>query len=234
MQDIFRRIYNDAKKKIEKLKNRLEEIQTENNEKCKEKAKKDIHIWEQIAEDERKRLENEKQRKKLMDEEKEIQESFSNKVGTDIANSKKLIGFIKRYVLIGIVTGVPGIGLTYLYDKWQENKMIKDLYNKNIETVTNQNNKELAREYELLRKKFCKAYDVDKIEKLIMASDEIERLKNDKKALEKLNEEIKKCRESYQKNLDSYIENQIIEEIVEETTTIEETEEEEDEPEIRK
>jgi len=220
-------------KEIDKLKNRLEEIQIENNEKYKAKVQKDIKIYEQMAEDERKRLENEKQRKKLMDEEKEIQESFSNKVGTDIANSKKLIGFIKRYVLIGIVTGVPGIGLTYLYDKWQENKMVKDLYNKNIETVANQNNKELAREYELLRKKFCKAYDVDKIEKLIMASDEIERLKNDKKALEKLNEEIKKCRESYQKNLDSYIENQIIEEIVEETTTIEETEEEEEEPEIR-
>ena len=165
-------------KEIDKLKNRLEEIQIENNEKYKAKVQKDIKIYEQMAEDERKRLENEKQRKKLMDEEKEIQESFSNKVGTDIANSKKLIGFIKRYVLIGIVTGVPGIGLTYLYDKWQENKMVKDLYNKNIETVANQNNKELAREYELLRKKFCKAYDVDKIEKLIMASDEIERLKN--------------------------------------------------------
>jgi len=223
-------------KEIDKLKNRLEEIQIENNEKYKAKVQKDIKIYEQMAEDERKRLENEKQRKKLMDEEKEIQESFSNKVGTDIANSKKLIGFIKRYVLIGIVTGVPGIGLTYLYDKWQENKMVKDLYNKNIETVANQNNKELAREYELLRKKFCKAYDVDKIEKLIMASDEIERLKNDKKALEKLNEEIKKYRESYEKNLGNLIENQIIQEtqeVVEETTITEEIEDEE-EKEIRR
>lgn len=219
-------------KELEKLKNRLDEIQIENDKKHKTKVEKDLKIYEQMAEDERKRLENERQRKKILDEEKEIQESFSNKVGTDIANSKKLIGFIKRYVLIGIITGVPGIGLTYLWDKWQENKMVKDLYTKNIETVANQNNKDLAKEYELLKKKFCKAYDVDKIEKLIMASDEIERLKHDKKALEKLNEEIKKCRESYQKNLDSYIENQIIEEIVEETTITEETEEEE-EPEIR-
>ncbi len=72
-----------------------------------------------------------------------------------------MIGFIKRYVLIGIVTGVPGIGLTYLWDKWQENKMAKDLYNKNLETVSNPNNRELAKEYEMFRKKFYKAYDFD-------------------------------------------------------------------------
>lgn len=75
-----------------------------------------------------------------------------------------MIGFIKRYVLIGIVTGVPGIALTYLWDKWQENKMVKDLYNKNISLVTNPNNRELAKEYEILRRKFYKAYDIDKIE----------------------------------------------------------------------
>lgn len=212
----------------EKLKNRLEEIQ-------KEKIEKDKEYFNQMSTEEEKRLEGEKQRKKLKEEEEKIQQSFANKLGTDVAQSKKLFGFIKRYVLIGIVTGIPGIGLTYLWDKWQENKMVKDLYNKNIETVTNPNNKDLAKEYELLRRKFNKAYDIDKIERLLKTSEEIEKLKNDNKALEKLNEEIKKCREAYEKNLDNYIENQILsekEEVTEETT-IEETEEEE-EPEIRR
>ena len=112
--------------------------------------------------------------------------------------------------MIGIVTGVPGIALTYLWDKWQENKMVKDLYEKNIKSITNPNNRELAKEYETLRKKFYKAYDIDKIENLLMASDEIEKLKKDNKSIQKLTEEIKKAREQYEKNLGLYIENQII------------------------
>lgn len=210
----------------EKVKNRLEEIQEENEKIKKEKEQK---YFEEQKNIEDKTKENEKLRKKLKDEEEKIQTSFSNKVGTDIAHSKKLIGFIKRYVLIGMVTGVPGIALTYLWDKWQENKMVKDLYEKNIQSVTNPNNRELAKEYEILRRKFYKAYDIDKIEKLLMASEEIEKLKNDKKSIQKLTEEIKKCRETYTKNLDNYIENQIIseqQEIVEETTVVEEMEEE--------
>ncbi len=210
----------------EKIKNRLEEIQEENEKIKKEKEQK---YFEEQKNIEDKTKENEKLRKKLKDEEEKIQTSFSNKVGTDIAHSKKLIGFIKRYVLIGMVTGVPGIALTYLWDKWQENKMVKDLYEKNIQSVTNPNNRELAKEYEILRRKFYKAYDIDKIEKLLMASEEIEKLKNDKKSIQKLTEEIKKCRETYTKNLDNYIENQIIseqQEIVEETTVVEEMEEE--------
>ena len=163
-------------------------------------------------------------------------QNFSNKLGSDVAQSKKLFGFLKRYVLIGIVTGVPGIALTYLWDKWQENKMVKDLYEKNIELVANPNNKDLAKEYELLRRKFYKAYDIDKIERLVKTSKDIEKLKNDNKLLEKLNEEIRKCREEYEKNLGNYIENQIVSEIheeTEETTVVEETEEDE-EPEIRR
>lgn len=109
-------------KDIDKLKNRLDEIQKENN-----KKEQDKEYYEQMADSEEKRLNAERQRKKLKEEEQKIQESFSNKLGTDIAQSKKIFGFIKRYVLIGIVTGVPGIALTYLWDKWQENKMVKDL-----------------------------------------------------------------------------------------------------------
>lgn len=212
----------------DKLKNRLNEIQNENSKKNQNKE-----YCEQMADSEEKRLEAEKQRKKLKEEEQKIQESFSNKLGTDIAQSKRIFGFIKRYVLIGIVTGVPGIALTYLWDKWQENKMVKDLYNKNIETVANPNNKDLAKEYEILRQKFYKAYDIDKIERLVKTSEEIEKLKNDNNLVKKLNEEIKKCRTIYEKNLDNYIENQILsetKEIIEETTITED----EEEPEIRR
>jgi len=215
----------------ERLKNRLEEIQKE--EKSKESKEKEY--MEEMKTNEEKRLENEKQRKKLREEEEKLQQNFSNKLGSDVAQSKKLFGFLKRYVLIGIVTGVPGIALTYLWDKWQENKMVKDLYEKNIELVANPNNKDLAKEYELLRRKFYKAYDIDKIERLVKTSEDIEKLKNDNKLLEKLNEEIRKCREEYEKNLGNYIENQIVSEIHEETeeTTVVETEEDE-EPEIRR
>ncbi len=216
----------------ERLKNRLEEIQKE--EKSKESKEKEY--MEEMKTNEEKRLENEKQRKKLREEEEKLQQNFSNKLGSDVAQSKKLFGFLKRYVLIGIVTGVPGIALTYLWDKWQENKMVKDLYEKNIELVANPNNKDLAKEYELLRRKFYKAYDIDKIERLVKTSEDIEKLKNDNKLLEKLNEEIRKCREEYEKNLGNYIENQIVSEIheeTEETTVVEETEEDE-EPEIRR
>lgn len=191
----------------EKVKTRIGEIQEEYEKIKKDKDKK---YFEEQKDIEEKTKENEERRKKIKDEEEKIQLSFSNKVGTDIAHSKKMIGFIKRYVLIGIVTGVPGIALTYLWDKWQENKMVKDLYEKNIQAVANPNNRELAKEYEMLRRKFYKAYDIDKIEKSLMASDEIEKLKNDNKSVQKLTEEISRCRETYTKNLGNYIENQII------------------------
>ena len=213
-------------KDTEKLEKRLEELQKERNE----KLKKDKQIVEEMMTNEQKRLQSEKERKKLKDEEEKIQANFSDKLGMNISQSKKLLGFIKRYVLIGIVTGVPGIALSYLWDKWQENKMLKDLYDKNIEKVANPNNKELAKEYEILRRKFYKAYDIDKIERLVDTSEEIKQLKNDKKMLEKLNEEIKKYSNEYEKNLDIYIENQIISE----TNQTEKVTEDEEELEIRR
>lgn len=203
-----------------KIKTRIGEIQEENE---KIKKNKDKKYFEEQKDIEKKTKENEVRRKKIKDEEEKLQLDFSNKVGTDIVRSKKLIGFIKRYVLIGIVTGVPGIAITYLWDKWQENKMVKELYQKNIEAVVNPSNRELAREYELLRKKFYKAYDIDKIEKLLITSNELEKLKDDNKSIQKLTEEIRKAREIYTKNLDNYIEDQII---AEQKDVIEKTEEE--------
>lgn len=191
----------------EKVKTRLDEILEENK---KIKKEKDKRYFEEQKDIEEKTKENEKMRKKLKDEDEKIQLNFSDKVESNIADNRKVVGFIKRYILIGMVTGVPGIAITYLWDKWQENKMVKDLYEKNIRSITNPNNRELAKEYETLRKKFYKAYDIDKIENLLMASDEIEKLKKDNKSIQKLTEEIKKAREQYEKNLGLYIENQII------------------------
>ena len=96
-------------KDTEKLEKRLEELQKERNE----KLKKDKQIVEEMMTNEQKRLQSEKERKKLKDEEGKIQANFSDKLGMNISQSKKLLGFIKRYVLIGIVTGVPGIALSY-------------------------------------------------------------------------------------------------------------------------
>lgn len=94
-----------------KIKTRIGEIQEENEKIKKDKDKK---YFEEQKDIEKKTKENEVRRKKIKDEEEKLQLDFSNKVGTDIVRSKKLIGFIKRYVLIGIVTGVPGIAITYL------------------------------------------------------------------------------------------------------------------------
>ncbi|MDO5556546.1 MAG: hypothetical protein Q4G09_08195 [Clostridia bacterium] len=177
----------------------------------------------EIKESEEKRLDTEIKRKKLSEEEIKLQELFSNRIGTNLEDSKKIVTFIKRYILIGIITGIPGIALTYLYDKWEENKIVKDLYSKNIQTILQPNNRELAKEYELLKNKFYKAYDIDKIEMLLKTSEELEKLKNDKQAIEKLNIEIKKCMEVYEQNIEKCLETQIIEQ----TTTVETEEEEE-------
>ena len=194
---------------MNRIEHRLEELQAENEKFKERKEESERKYFEEQKDIEDKIRENEELRKKLLEEETKLQESFSSKVGTDIEESKKIIGFIKRYVLIGIITGVPGIALAYIWDKWQENKMLRELYSKNIESVANPNNKELAKEYELLRNRFYKAYDIDKIEKLIINSDEIAKLKSDKQSIEKLTEEIRKCREQYGENLNKYIEKQI-------------------------
>lgn len=221
-------------KPVEKLKKRLKEVQEENEKVKDEKLVKDRRYFEEQRNIEERIQEDEKIRKKLKEEEQQMQVNFSNKIGIDIAQSKKLIGFIKRYVIIGIVTGVPGIAVAYLWDKWQENKTVKDLYDKNIKSVTNPNNRELAKEYELLKKKFNKVYDIEKVEQLLKKSDDIEKLKNNNKELEKLNGEIKKYRALYEEKLNYYIENQIMTEDKEnKEITVQETEEEE-EPEMIK
>lgn len=151
-------------------------------------------------------LEKEEKRKKLEDEEKMLEASFSNKVQGSVGESTKWFGYLKRYVLIGLVTGLPGIGLAYLVDRWQENKMITDLYNAHINTIVYPDNYELQKIYQQKRNEFCRVYDIDKIEKMIKESNLISQIKVDRKELIKLNEEIKVSEEMYKRSLDLAIE----------------------------
>lgn len=101
-------------KDTEKLEKRLEELQKERNE----KLKKDKQIVEEMMTNEQKRLQSEKERKKLKDEEGKIQANFSDKLGMNILKVKNY-RLYKKVCINGIVTGVPGIALSYLWDKWQ-------------------------------------------------------------------------------------------------------------------
>ena len=77
-------------KDTEKLEKRLEELQKERNE----KLKKDKQIVEEMMTNEQKRLQSEKERKKLKDEEGKIQANFSDKLGMNI--SQKIIRLYKK------------------------------------------------------------------------------------------------------------------------------------------
>ena len=122
---------------IELLKEKLEKISTKNY---------DNAFLEKIKDNERLRLEKEETRKQIHNEDKIVQEQFFENLISDVLGNKKIFGYIKRYVIIGMVTGVPGIAITYLLDKWQENQFIKQLYKKNIEAVANADNKQLYKQ----------------------------------------------------------------------------------------
>lgn len=171
-------------------------------------------------EEEQKRLirEREIKKKKLEDEEKELEANFSEKVQGSVDESRKIFGYLKRYILIGLVTGFPGIALTYLFDKWQDNKMIDELYQAHINTLIYPDNIELQKMYQQKRNEFCKVYDIDKIEKTIKQSELITKMKSDKSELIKLNEEIKTTKEMYKRTIDLEIDK------VAEITRIEEEE----------
>lgn len=201
-------------KLIEKLteaeeKNRQEELENyvmpeDVDKELQEKAVGDYE--KDQAEQQRIYREREDKRKKLEDEERQLEESFSQKVQGSVGESQKWFGYLKRYTLIGIVTGLPGIGLAYLLDKWQENKMVKDLYEAHINTIVYPENSELAKIYQQKRNEFCRVYDIDKIEKNIKESGLITLIKNDRNELIKLNKEIKVSREMYLRDLDLRIE----------------------------
>lgn len=185
---------------IELLKEKLEKISTKNY---------DNAFLEKIKDNERLRLEKEETRKQIHNEDKIVQEQFFENLISDVLGNKKIFGYIKRYVIIGMATGVPGIAITYLLDKWQENQFIKQLYKKNIEAVANADNKQLYKEFEILRRNFNKVYNIDEIEDWIKTSREINKLKNNTKEIKKLSDDIQKYRNEYIDALKCYIENQI-------------------------
>lgn len=199
---------------IEKLTEAEEKIRQENLEdyvmpedvdkEIQDKTEKDY----QKEQEENKKLfmEREERRKKLEDEERQLEESFSSKVQGSVDESKKWFGYLKRYVLIGLVTGFPGIACAYLVDKWQENKMVKELYQAHINTIVYPDNVQLQKIYQQKRNEFCRVYDIDKIEKNIKESNLISQIKVDRNELIKLNDEIKTAEEMYKRSLDLAIE----------------------------
>ncbi|MDO5555159.1 MAG: hypothetical protein Q4G09_00450 [Clostridia bacterium] len=201
-------------KLLEKLTEAEEKIRQENldmlvmpdevNEELQKKAKND---YEKDKEEQEKLFkEREDKRKKLEDEERQLEESFSERVQGSVDENKKWFGYLKRYTLIGIVSGLPGIAIAYLVDKWQENIMVKELYEAHINTIVYPDNIELQKIYQRKRNEFCRVYDIDKIEKLIKESGLISLIKTDRDELIKLNSEIKRANEIYSRDLDLAIE----------------------------
>ena len=172
-------------------------------------ANYDLSIFQKMNENEKLRFQKEKEREEIQAEDDLLQVEFQDILKDSVLENKKILGYIKRYVLIGMITGVPGIAIAYLVDVWQENKMVKELYRKNIEAIANSDNKQLYKEYEIMQKKFNRVYKIDKIEEFIKTSKEVDKLKNDNKLVKKLSDEIENYREEYEKSLKYYFENRI-------------------------
>ena len=186
--------------KTEILKEKLENLSNANY---------DLSLFQKMNENEKLRFQKEKERKEIQAEDDLLQSEFQDILKDSVLENKKILGYIKRYVLIGMITGVPGIAIAYLVDVWQENKMVKELYRKNIEAIANSDNKQLYKEYEVMQKKFNRVYKIDKIEEFIKYSKEVDKLKNDNKLVKKLSDEIENYREEYEKSLKYYFENRI-------------------------
>ena len=200
----------------EDVENALNEMAEERQKEEEEEAKKIIQ-------------ERNLKKKKIEDEEKQLQEDFNNQIQGSISENTKFFGYVKRYVLIGLVTGLPGIAITYLFDKWEENKMVKDLYQAHLDMIQNPNNVELERIYQKKKLEFNRVYNVDKIEKLIKESDIIPQIKSDRNELQKLCNEVEKAREIVNQKIDEAMEYEakMIEQEQEEQAIIEEELEEE-------
>lgn len=192
------------------------------------------------TENQKKIKELEQRRKQAEEEEKALIEQFSEEIGQSVKDTEKIWGYLKRYSLIGMVTGVPGIALTCLYDKWKENAMAKELKELNQKVVASQNepelHKELAEKYQKYEREFYKVHHIDELQKNIKKSNYISQIKNSKESLLGLVDEINKYREIDKKETekefeklkqlsDEFVKQEYSEEIVEETTIEEEEEE---------
>jgi len=151
------------------------------------------------TENQKKIKELEERRKEAEEEKKILIESFSQEIGQSVKDTEKIWGYLKRYALIGMVTGVPGIALTCLYDKWKENTMAKELKELNQKVIASQNepelHKELAEKYQKYERQFCKVHHIDELQKNIRKSGYISQIKTSKEALLGLVDEINKYKE---------------------------------------
>lgn len=184
--------------KIKGVLTRLNELDLENNPELFETVKPK-EIESKVKTEYQKKLEElEKRQKEAQKEEESLFKNFSNEIGKDIKETEKIWGYLKRYVLIGAVTGVPGIALTCLYDKWKENAMAKELKELNQKVIASQNepelHKELAEKYQKYEREFCKVHHIDELQKNIKKSNYISQIKNNKEALLGLADEIEKYR----------------------------------------
>lgn len=202
---------DELAEKLAEVERRIEKEKIENNVMTEdvEKLLNEMTLDNQKKEEEEaKRIIEERalKKKKLEEEEKRLEEDFSNQIQGSISENQKLFGYIKRYVLIGLVTGIPGIAITYLFDKWDENRMVRDLYQAHIDMIQNPNNVELEKIYQKKKLEFSRVYNIEKIEKLIKESDIIPQIKSDRSELIKLKNEVEKAREIINQKLDEAME----------------------------
>lgn len=213
---------------------RLNEMDLEDNPELVEKEKTEP---QKQTESQKKIKELEERKKQAEEEEKVLIENFSQEIGQSVKDTEKIWGYLKRYALIGMVTGVPGIALTCLYDKWKENAMAKELKELNQKVIASQNepelHKELAEKYQKYERQFCRVHHIDELQKNIRKSGYISQIKTSKEALLGLVDEINKYKELDKKETEKEFEKlkQLSDEFIkqEESNEVIEEEVEEDE-----
>ena len=213
---------------------RLNEMDLEDNPELIEKEKTES---QKRTESQKKIKELEERKKQAEEEEKVLIENLSQEIGQSVKDTEKIWGYLKRYALIGMVTGVPGIALTCLYDKWKENTMAKELKELNQKVIASQNepelHKELAEKYQKYERQFCRVHHIDELQKNIRKSGYISQIKTSKEALLGLVDEINKYKELDKKETEKEFEKlkQLSDEFIkqEESNEVIEEEVEEDE-----
>lgn len=190
------KLTDEEYEKSKEVLSRLNEMDLEDNPELIEKENKEP---QKQTENQKKIKELEERRKEAEEEEKILIENFSQEIGQSVKDTEKIWGYLKRYALIGMVTGVPGIALTCLYDKWKENTMAKELKELNQKVIASQNepelHKELSEKYQKYERQFCKVHHIDELQKNIRKSGYISQIKTSKEALLGLVDEINKYKE---------------------------------------
>lgn len=190
------KLTDEEYEKSKEVLSRLNEMDLEDNPELIEKENKEP---QKQTENQKKIKELEERRKEAEKEEKILIENFSQEIGQSVKDTEIIWGYLKRYALIGMVTGVPGIALTCLYDKWKENTMAKELKELNQKVIASQNepelHKELAEKYQKYERQFCKVHHIDELQKNIRKSGYISQIKTSKEALLGLVDEINKYKE---------------------------------------